>query len=196
MLTYDKKVWAKLHEQLSKLNVNPPTLMEMYDQYHKETKKRSLLNIKFISQKREPLKNFIQFLEFTQKKIPMFWKFLRKFEKFQLKELKHIGQFDIEIQENENFPIPQIDYRFQLDRRSLPVTGLFTKTSFAFKRKFSLETIWSISKPEFLYLNNFENYLKSFTTEVGKPVDNALQGDLKTHSNFLNWRQNKVQKTF
>ena len=196
LLTYDKKVWAKLHEQLSKLNVNPPTLMEMYDQYHKETKKRSLLNIKFISQKREPLKNFIQFLEFTQKKIPMFWKFLRKFEKFQLKELKHIGQFDIEIQENENFPIPQIDYRFQLDRRSLPVTGLFTKTSFAFKRKFSLETIWSISKPEFLYLNNFENYLKSFTTEVGKPVDNALQGDLKTHSNFLNWRQNKVQKTF
>ena len=190
LLTYDKKVWSQLHKQLSKLNVNTPTLMERSDQYHKEIKKRSLLNIKFISQKREPLKNFIQFLALTQKKLPMFWKFLRKFEKFQLKELKHIGQLDIEIQENENFSNPTVDYCFQLDRKSLPATGLLTKDSF--KTKFFLETIWSIPKPEFLYLNNFEIFFKSLPNEFG----DKLQGDLKTHSNFRNWRQNKAQKTF
>ena len=211
LLTYDKKVWAKLYEKLSKLNINVPTLMELYDQYHKETKKRSLLNIKFISQKREPLKNFIQFLELTQKKIPMFWKFLRKFEKFQLKELKHIGQFDVEIQENENFTNPKVDYRFQLP----PSPQFTTMPPDSFSRRFFLETIWSIPKPEFLYLNNFEIFFKSFPKEV--PVGNTLSyptfqrnlqfgargtfgelqyGDLKTHSNFMNWRQNKVQKTF
>ena len=216
LLTYDKKVWAKLYEKLSKLNVTAPNLMELYDQYHKETKKRSLLNIKFISQKREPLKNFIQFLELTQKKIPMFWKFLRKFEKFQLKELKHIGQFDLEIQENENFTNPKVDYRFQL--HSSPQLGTVPSDSFSFKRRFFLETIWSIPKPEFLYLNNFEIFFKSFPKKVDKLVgaaplsyptpklasrreelswSRALHyGDLKTHSNFMHWRQNKVQKTF
>ena len=205
LLAYDKKVWAKLYEKLSKLNSNVPTLMELYDHYHKETKKRSLLNIKFISHKRESLKNFIQFLELTQKKIPMFWKFLRKFEKFQLKELKHIGQFDIEIHENENFTNPKVDYRFQL--YPSPQFTTVPPDSFSSSRKFFLETIWAIPKPEFLYLNNFEIFFKSFPNEGGKPVGSAplsyrpryrsLQyGDLKTHSNFMNWRQNKVQKTF
>ena len=203
LLTDDKKVWAKLYKKLSKLNVNMPTLMELYDQYHKETKKRSLLNIKFISHKREPLKNFIQFLELTQKKIPIFRKFLRKFEKFQLKELKHIGQFDVEIQENENFTNPKVDYHFQLH----PSPQFTTVPPDSFSRRFFLETIWSIPKPEFLYLNNFEIFLKSFPNEVGKPVGaaplsylteyRALQyGDLKTHSNFMNWRQTKARKTF
>ena len=199
LLTYDKKVWAKLYEKLSKLNLNVPTLMELYDQYHKETKKRSLLNIKFISQKREPLKNFIQFLELTQKKIPMFWKFLRKFEKFQLKELKHIGQLDIEIQENENFTNPKVDYRFQLH----PSPQFTTMPPDSFSRRFFLETIWSIPKPEFLYLNNCEIFFKSFPKEVpvgaaplSYPTGYLQYGNLKTHSNFMNWRQNKVQKTF
>ena len=192
LITYDKKVWTQLHEQLSKLQVKTPNLMVLYDQSKQETKKRSLLNIQIILQKREPLTNFIQFLEFTQKKIPIFQKFLRKFEKFQLKELKHIGQLDIEIQEwvNENSVNPKVDYRFQLDRRSIQSKPKVEMLPKPVRRRFFLEKIWSIPKPEFLYLNNFEIFFKGVDDEYYYP------GNLKTHFNYMNWRQNQIQKTF
>ena len=146
IITYDKKVWDTLHNHLSQLQVQMPSFMEFVHQHPKG----SLLNIKFISQEEEPLTNLLKFLELTKTKILKHLTFIRKFEKYQLKELQYFGQFDLEIAENnKNFNNIFYCYSFPMKFNTQTKKIGIRTNSFA-------EKSWLIPKPKYLYINDFE----------------------------------------
>ena len=145
VLTYTQKVWDTLHEKLSNLHVQMPSFMEFVDQPPTgASPKRSLLNIRL-----KPLISSADQTEFPNllkffKKIRIFLKNSKKFEKCQLKELKYIGQFDIEMTERSNHQNHQKrSYHFKI--RSKDKTPKNKKNRVDSRSFF--ENIWFIPKP-------------------------------------------------
>lgn len=166
IITYDKKIWDALHRKLSNLQVQMPPFMELVRQnqtgFRQKVKcSRSLLNIKIYSKGHYSLSegiNLLKFLEFTQKKIPKHSHFLRKLEKCQFIQLKHFGQFDLEIQEtenHENLEAQNICYNFKLGFLSQNQKNLFFSPlgREGHAKSFS-ENIWLIPKPQRIEWNN------------------------------------------
>ena len=186
VITYEKKVWDTLHKKLSNLQLQMPPFMKFVRQHQNNINKRSLLNIKFISQWGQPSagRQLLKFLELTKKKIPKHSNFLKKIEKYQLKELKSIGQLDIEIQEtenNKNFDTQNIYYNLKM--RSLASRN---KKDLVNTKYFS-EKIWLLPKPEFLY---FYELFYGDTSLVGEGFFRYPKMTTK------NWNQKTIQTTF
>ena len=138
VLTYHQKVWDTLHKKLSKLHIQMPPFMDWtFGQQIGSSAKRSLLNIRL---KPNWSVSRTQLLKFF-KKIRIFLKNAKKFEKYQLKELKYIGQFDIEMTERSNHS--KMGYHFTM--RSKDKTPKNKKNRVNTKSFF--ENIWSIPKP-------------------------------------------------
>ena len=145
VLTYHQKVWDNLHKKLSNLHIQMPPFMEFVDQPSPKVgePQRSLLNIR-LKPKWLGGVDPDHLFEFF-KKIRIFFKNAKKFEKCQLKELKYIGQFDIEMTERSNHPNhPKMGYHFTI--RSKNKTPKNKKNQVNTKSFF--ENIWFIPKPE------------------------------------------------
>ena len=145
VLTYTQKVWDTLHEKLSNLHVQMPSFMEFVDQPPTgASPKRSLLNIRL-----KPLIRSADQTEFPNllkffKKIRIFLKNSKKFEKCQLKELKYIGQFDIEMTERSNNQNhPKRSYHFKIKSKDKTPKNKKNQVN---TRSF-FENIWFIPKP-------------------------------------------------
>ena len=168
VVTYDKKVWNTLSKKLSNLQLQMPSFIKLVQ----PNNKRSLLNIKFIAQGTASLPQLLKFLELTKKIIPKHSNFLKKIEKYQLRELQSIGQFDIEIQETENnkkFDTPNICYNFKMKSFvSQNKENLVNTRNFA-------EKIFLLSKPEFLYF-----YELFYESSLGEGI--FLQPKITTRS--------------
>ena len=147
VLTYTQKVWDTLHEKLSNLQVQMPPFMEFVAQHQTgPLAKRSLLNIRLkpnFGCRRQAQTEFPNLLKFF-KKIGIFLKNSKKFEKCQLKELKYIGQFDIEMTERANNQNHQKrSYYFKI--RSKDKTQKNKKNQINTRSFF--ENIWFLPKP-------------------------------------------------
>ena len=216
VITYDKKVWDTLHKKLSNLHVQMPPFMEFVRQNQNHIDKkgviglRSLLNIKFISQGYHGLSegvNLLKFLEFTKKKILKHSHFFRKLEKCQFKQLKYMGQFDLEIQETENhknLKTQNICYNFKLGFLSQNQKDLvFSPSAFGQTQSF-VENIWFIPKPQKVQWSGaFDAPLGGTGLELGlapaglgRPL--ALEGigrHPKIAISLKNWNQKAIQRT-
>ena len=214
VITYDKKVWDTLHKKLSNLHVQMPPFMEFVRQNHIDKKGviglRSLLNIKFISQGYHGLSegvHLLKFLEFTKKKILKHSHFFRKLEKCQFKQLKYMGQFDLEIQETENHKnvkTQNICYNFKLGFLSQNQKDLvFNPSAFGQTQSF-VENIWFIPKPQKVQWSGaFDAPFGGTGLELGlapaglgRPL--ALEGigrQPKIAISLKNWNQKAIQRT-
>ena len=149
VLTYTQKVWDTLYEKLSNLQVQMPPFMDWSASRTQQTgpsAKRSLLNIRLkpnFGGRRQAQTEFPNLLKFF-KKIRIFLKNSKKFEKCQLKELKYIGQFDIEMTERANNQNHQKrSYHFKI--RSKDKTQKNKKNQINTRSFF--ENIWFLPKP-------------------------------------------------